>query len=779
MLKVFILFLISCLNLEGQSNYDVCHGNVLSAPEWHGETDFYLFEEGNQSFRLDAPAEAGASWIYTKLDAVEDARWELRFSFGFNPSSSNYAQVWLAMDAPSRDEAQNGLYLVIGSTADNISLWKVKDGKKELLIAGVEKILDNSAPSAAIRVTRFKGGETILETDLGEGYREEGRARVEGFESQYFGVASVYTATRSKLFWYENLSVCGEAFTDTLPPEPLPYQAKLNAVVVTEVMADPSPAVGLPATEYIELFNRGDEVVNLAGCRVETSSGSITLGKYLLFPGEYILVIPQGKGADWGFIENVVEATTWSSLPDGGGVLVMKDSFGMQISAVQYSRDYGSEGFKKDGGWALEIKDPDNISGDPANWGFSVDISGGTPGRANSIAEIYPDLNSPTLLSHYIESDSVLVLVFSEAMDSTSVSDIHISSIEAASTPKLADLRLQGVFYNELRIVFEAALLVNRGYRLDFGVLPSDLGGNTLRGQSFIMFGIPLPAEAGDVVINELLYDPPEGGSDFVELYNRSQKLIDLSSLYIARGDATGVPEKLIKLCQYRRALLPGAYLVITADKAWVIDRYVVGDNAEVVEPDGMPNYVNSGGTVLLTDNRGQTIDAFVYSNEFHMPLLRLTKGVSLERIDPYAESSSRYNWHSASAEHGYATPGKRNSQSVTPKNEEGDGFSIAPEIFTPDGDGVDDLFVIRYKFDIPGYCCTIRIYDRAGRLVRSLLNNEPVSVDGSCYWDGTNEIGALAPSGIYIVFIRCFNPEGGSGYETKKAAVLGISPKK
>lgn len=104
------------------------------------------------------------------------------------------------MDAPSRDEAQNGLYLVIGSTADNISLWKVKDGKKELLIAGVEKILDNSAPSAAIRVTRFKGGETILETDLGEGYREEGRARVEGFESQYFGVASVYTATRSKLF---------------------------------------------------------------------------------------------------------------------------------------------------------------------------------------------------------------------------------------------------------------------------------------------------------------------------------------------------------------------------------------------------------------------------------------------------------------------------------------------------------------------------------------------------------------------------------------------------
>ena len=68
----------------------------------------------------------------------------------------------------------------------------------------------------------------------------------------------------------------------------------------------------------------------------------------------------------------------------------MKDSFGMQISAVQYSRDYGSEGFKKDGGWALEIKDPDNISGDPANWGFSVDISGGTPGRANSIAEILP-----------------------------------------------------------------------------------------------------------------------------------------------------------------------------------------------------------------------------------------------------------------------------------------------------------------------------------------------------------------------------------------------------
>ncbi len=780
MLKVFPLFLISCLNLNAQSKDDVCHGNILSATEWLGDTDRYIFEPGNQSFRLDAPAEAGASWIYTRLDAIEDARWELHFSFGFNPSSSNYSQVWLAMDASSRDEVQNGLYLVIGSTADNISLWRVKDGKKEQLIAGMEKILDNSAPSADIRVTRYRGGVTILETDLGEGYREEGRAIIEGFESQCLGIASVYTATRSNLFWYEILNVCGEAFTDTLPPEPSPYMGRLHDIVITEVMADPSPAVGLPVNEYIELFNRGDEVVNLAGCIVEASSGSIALGKHLLFPGDYLLVIPPGKGSEWNFVDNVFEALSWSSLPDGGGLLVLRDSFGAMVCALQYNRDYGSEGFKKDGGWSLEIRDPDNVSGDQANWGFSVDLSGGTPGYANSIDGHFPDSKSPSLLSYYLESDSVLVLVFSEPIDSTFVRDMAITALQLVTAPpEVADIKLQGVFYNELRLTFAEAMPENRAFRLDFGELPKDLSGNLLHGQPYVLFGIPLHAEAGDVVINELLYEPPEGGSDFVELYNRSQKLIDLSLLYISRGDAAGVPEKLFKLGQYRRAFMPGAYLVITVDKLWLLDYYDIEDNAEVVEPEGMPNFANAGGTVLLTNNRAQPIDAFGYSDEFHMTLLRSTKGVSLERIDLFGESNNRYNWHSASAEHRYATPGKRNSQTKIPDEGEDEAVYTEPEIFTPDGDGVDDLLFIRYKYNKPGYLCTIRIYDRAGQLVRNLLNNVPVSVDGRCYWDGTKDNGALAPAGVYIVFIRSFHPEGGAAYEGKKAVVLGISPKK
>ncbi len=42
-------------------------------------------------------------------------------------------------------------------------------------------------------------------------------------------------------------------------------------------------------------------------------------------------------------------------------------------------------------------------------------------------------------------------------------------------------------------------------------------------------------------MLSELLFDPPQGVQDFVELYNRSAKAIDLNGLYLAQRDELGV----------------------------------------------------------------------------------------------------------------------------------------------------------------------------------------------------------------------------------------------
>src|SRR3546814_2643108 len=49
-------------------------------------------------------------------------------------------------------------------------------------------------------------------------------------------------------------------------------------------------------------------------------------------------------------------------------------------------------------------------------------------------------------------------------------------------------------------------------------------------------FLLPQLPEPGEVVINEILFNPVEGGADYVEIYNRSGKILDLKDLQLAGG---------------------------------------------------------------------------------------------------------------------------------------------------------------------------------------------------------------------------------------------------
>ena len=771
--KVFTLLMIWGATVNAQVNINDCPDNLLAAPEWLGDTEDYIILDYGRSLQLDAPAEAGVSRVYLEQNAMENARWSFHFKMGFNPSSSNYSEVWLAMDNSDFQSLSSAFYLVLGTTADNISLWQLVDGKKSLLIEGSHKLLDTSMPEGDVRVSRYLGGEIVLEVKMGEGWKEEGRlATSQGFESLWFGIASIYTSTRSKLFWYSDFQVCGEAYNDTTPPL---YRSRRYDLQITEVMADPLPQMGLLDSEYIELFNRSKDVINLEGCKVALGSAVMTLNSYMLFPGEYLLLIPATQSDSWKNLPNRLEVLDWSPLSDLGSSIILMDSYGSVISSLNYHRDMGLEGFKKEGGWSLEVKDPDNLSGSHDNWGYSVNQAGGTPGIENSISGSFPDFEAPFIKGHYLLNDSLLIIEFSEPMDSASLVDIEIDAMSPGYLPTFSEASLTELFHSELAIKFDLALEQDRAFRLTFVSLPSDLAGNILEGELSLDFANPVSATSSDLVINELLFDPPAMGSDFVELFNRSNRHLDLSSLYISRGDLSGIPEKLFRLTDKKTSFFPGSYIVATVDRDWLIDYYKVDNKRDILSVPGMPNFVNSSGTVLLSDIKGNIYDRLSYSEEMHYPLLGLTKGVSLERIDADEVSDSRFNWHSASAEHGYATPGKRNSQAYERGDNTEEAFRLEPEVFTPNQDGFEDLLFIRYRFKEPGYCCTLTIYDRAGRPVRYLVNNELAGVEGTFAWDGTDERGALAPAGIYIILIRSFHPSGDS-MELKKVAVLGVA---
>jgi len=170
------------------------------------------------------------------------------------------------------------------------------------------------------------------------------------------------------------------------------YQALPNDVVINEIMADPDPVLGLPAYEYVELFNRTDTLISL-------TNWSFSMGTTVkIFPactipaGGYLLLAhADAKALLEPFGSTIALFTSKTSLVNDGQTLVLKDASGTEISSVTYAKSWYGSTSKDDGGWSLEQKDASVISGGAANWQASVDVTGGTPGRRNSLTQTTPD----------------------------------------------------------------------------------------------------------------------------------------------------------------------------------------------------------------------------------------------------------------------------------------------------------------------------------------------------------------------------------------------------
>lgn len=262
------------------------------------------------------------------------------------------------------------------------------------------------------------------------------------------------------------------------------------------------------------------------------------------------------------------------------------------------------------------------------------------------------------------------------------------------------------------------------------------------------------------VVINEILFDPKPGGSDYVELYNRSDSAVDLRTLFLTNRTGSGNYGVLKKLSDTTLHLPPGGYVVFTEDAAVLARQYFVKAPDAVVEVASLPSYANAEGTVVLADSSKNVVDEVQYNEDWHFPLLADAEGVALERIDPDGVSGEKSNWRSAASDAGYGTPGYQNSQYGLFQNPIVH-FSISPNIFSPNGDGVDDLATISYSMTEGGAVANIFVYDASGRQVRHLVKNAVLGTIGKFSWDGLDERNQRLPVGQYIFYTEIFTLQG------------------
>jgi hypothetical protein len=331
-----------------------------------------------------------------------------------------------------------------------------------------------------------------------------------------------------------------------------------------------------------------------------------------------------------------------------------------------------------------------------------------------------------------------------------------------------------GPAFTSMKMALPSPLQVGVIYTLTISAnIITDCAGNPLGAGNTAIFAIPQPASPGDVVINEVLPDPKSGGVDFVEIYNRSGKVIDLMTLTISSQDTiTLTLQEVENISNTPFLMFPGEYYVLSENGAAIRSQYETPGLRPFIDVDDMPSMNIDGDIVVIANTAGFIIDKFVYTGNMHFPLLNETKGVSLERIDFERSTQDATNWHSAAESVGFATPGYRNSQykeSGTANND----VSVSPEIFSPDNDYYNDVVNISYLFDSPGMVANVNIYDSRGRLIRSLVKNELLGTSGTFSWDGIDDSREKARIGIYIIYFEAFDTNGNLK-QYKKTCILG-----
>jgi len=375
------------------------------------------------------------------------------------------------------------------------------------------------------------------------------------------------------------------------------------------------------------------------------------------------------------------------------------------------------------------------------------------------------DKDPPTWTYFTLTEPNSLNLGFSEPMD---FSHATFTVDQGMGKPASVDITDD----SSIILSFDSEFERGKIYTLQTSGL-TDLAGNALI-ITDRSTGITEPIETGDLVINEVMFNSPDSSEEYLEIYNRSEKLLDVSGLIFTTRKTDGTLNT-GNTIPAQTTMLPASYLAFTSDaeKVRAYHACPVGSN---ILTTGWTTLNNESATVVLTNSGKDTVyDELTYDVKWQNPLVKNPKGVALERINPDLPTQNPDSWHSAASEVNYGTPGYKNSQYREINTiEKTDKFVwTEPESFSPDNDGIDDVCFIHYKTDASGYVANVIILNAIGVKVLQLSSNILLSTEGFLTWDGHTEKGKIANVGIYVLYFEMFNPKTGSRKELKLPIVV------
>ena len=615
----------------------------------------------------------------------------------------------------------------------------------------------------------------------------------------------------------------GEENSEGAPDKPEKEKSSPGDVLINEVMADPHGLTKLPATEYVELHNTTDHEIDLEGWAFVYDKTSIPLPEAELPAGGYAVLYKAGREisvAD-GAAEVALKRFP-ANMINAGKPLALKDPSGTVIHSYTYPKAKAGRSIERGEGdkWHLSSDPRGGTPGEENSEGApdkpdKPEKEKSSPGDV-LINEVMADPHGLTKLpaTEYVElhntTDHEINLEgWTFVYDKTSIplpdaelpaggyAVLYKAGREISVADGAAEVAVKRFPANMVNAGKPLALKDPSGKVIHSYTYPKAKAGRSIErgeGDTWYLSSDPRGGTPGEensegapdkpdkpdepnkpnepdateqvepreIILNEILFDPQPRGSEYIELYNRSDRTLSTHGLAIALRKSDGHLGTRHSLTSLATTLAPGDYLVLTSDPNGVTS-LIRTPALDVIRRFKLPALNNQGATIVLLRTADSTVvDEVTYSAKWHSSAVKIRRGVALERISPDGSSQEAANWTSASSETGYGTPGYKNSQSGTSSQIEEGATISEPEYNASTRD-----YLIRYRMDKPDYRCQMAVYSSNGQKVAVIANNQLLTPEGEIRWDGAG----LTP-GVYIFYVELYHPDGSSQHIRKPLLV-------
>ena len=439
-----------------------------------------------------------------------------------------------------------------------------------------------------------------------------------------------------------------------------------NDIVINEIMYAPPSS----EPEWLEIFNRTSNAINLKNWKLSDASTTITITSQDKFidVNSFLVISRDSSIRNYYNVPSQIIIANIPSLNNTGDAVVISDFNGTKIDSVSYLPTWGGSA----GGKSLERVSVDSSSNNPANWKTSKSIFNATPGTYNSVTQKDFDLLTDDILftpKFPLIDDNVNISAFVKNIGKNSAAfsidiyeDTNLDSIPDLLIESTAGLTLASLDSSTYQFNY---MIQNLQDKKAFFVKVLFLQDQDTTNNSFYKTIEPGFSNQ-TIVINEIMFAPLGGEPEWIELFNNSDVDINLKDWTV--WDVVTTP---VKATIKNDFIIPAnGYVVLTKDSSIINYHRLV--SSEILEI-SLPSFNNDRDGVVLKDNRGIAIDSVFYSNQWGG-----ANGFSLERISTSNLSNNQFNWLSSVGIE-QSTPGRINS--ITPKEYD---LSVSEISFSP-----------------------------------------------------------------------------------------------